>query len=108
MERFFRRLLTAAHAAGQLRLAFQSIGDKRAACVLAFCYADRYYVYNSGYDPAFRDLAAGVVCMGRTIATAIAEGVAVFDLLQGDEPYKYDYGAVNTTVYRCLVRPTAG
>jgi CelD/BcsL family acetyltransferase involved in cellulose biosynthesis len=108
MERFFRRLLAAAHGAGQLRLAFQSIGGRRAACVLAFCHADRYYVYNSGYDPAFRDLAAGVVCMGRMIGAAIAEGVAIFDLLQGDEPYKYDYGAVNTTVYRCLVRPTAG
>jgi CelD/BcsL family acetyltransferase involved in cellulose biosynthesis len=89
-------------------LAFQSVGGQRVACVLAFRYGDRYYVYNSGYDPAYRDLAVGVVCMGRTIAAAIAEGAAIFDLLQGDEPYKYDYGAVNTSVYRCLVRPIAG
>lgn len=107
LERFFRRLITDSHAAGWLRLAFQSIAGRRAAVVLAFRYGDRYYVYNSGYDPAFRDYAAGVVCMSRTIQAAINEGAAIFDLLQGDEKYKYDFGAVDTQVFRLLVRPAA-
>jgi CelD/BcsL family acetyltransferase involved in cellulose biosynthesis len=106
LERFFRRLIADSHAAGWLRLSFQSIAGRRAAAVLAFRYGDRYYVYNSGYDPAFRDYAAGVVCMGRTIRAAIDEGVAIFDLLQGDEPYKYRFGAVDTPVFRLLARPT--
>jgi CelD/BcsL family acetyltransferase involved in cellulose biosynthesis len=105
LHRFFKRLIVATHADGSLRLAFQSIGEQRVACVLSFRYGDRYYVYNSGYDPDFRAYAVGVVTMGRVIQAAIAEGAAVFDLLQGDEPYKYDFGAVNTEVYRLLVRP---
>ncbi len=105
--RFFHRLLAVAHAHGWLRLAFQEIDGVRAAAVLAFRYGDRYYVYNSGYDPAYRALAAGVVCMARTIQAAIAEGAASFDLLQGDERYKYDLGAVATHVYRLLVRRPA-
>jgi CelD/BcsL family acetyltransferase involved in cellulose biosynthesis len=104
MERFFRRLLAAAHERGWLRLFFQEIDGARAAAVLAFRYGDRYYVYNSGHDPAYRELAAGVVCMARSLQTAIAEGVAVFDLLQGDERYKYAFGATDTRIYRCLAR----
>jgi CelD/BcsL family acetyltransferase involved in cellulose biosynthesis len=107
MERFFRRLIAAAQAEGWLRLTFQSIGGRRAAATLSFRYGDRYYAYNSGYDPAYRDYATGVVAMGRTIQAAIAEGTAIFDLLQGDEPYKYDFGAADTQVYRLLVRRVA-
>jgi CelD/BcsL family acetyltransferase involved in cellulose biosynthesis len=107
LEGFFRDLIRATHQAGQLRLFFQFVDERPAATVLAFRYDDRYYVYNSGFDPALRDLSVGVVCMGRAIQAAIAEGVALFDLLQGDEAYKYDLGATNTTVYRCLVRPGA-
>lgn len=101
---FFRRLIAAAREQGWLRLALQTVDGAPAAAVLAFRYGDRYYVYNSGYDPAYRDLAAGVVCMARTIQAAIEEGAATFDLLQGDEAYKYNFGAADTTVYRCLVR----
>ena len=54
----------------------------------------------------YRDYAAGVVGMGRAIRSAIAEGATIFDLLQGDEKYKYDFGAVDTQVYRLLARPT--
>jgi CelD/BcsL family acetyltransferase involved in cellulose biosynthesis len=106
MERFFRRLIAEARDRGWLRLAFQEVAGQRAAAVLSFRYGDRYYVYNSGYDPAYRDYAAGVVGMGRAIRSAIAEGATIFDLLQGDEKYKYDFGAVDTQVHRLLARPT--
>lgn len=108
LRRFFRRLIVAAHAEGTLRLVFQSVAGQRAAVVLSFRYGDRYYAYNSGYDPAYREYAVGVVGMGRAIQAAIADGAAIFDLLQGDESYKYDFGAVNTEVYRIQVRPSAG
>lgn len=104
LEHFFERLIQATHANGWLRLGFQEINGTLAAAVLAFRYGNRYYVYNSGYDPAYRELGGGVVCMARMIQAAIAEGVAVFDLLQGDEAYKYDFGATNTNVYRCRVQ----
>lgn len=104
LERFFQRLIRASHADGTLRLAFQCVNGQRVAAVLSFRFGDRYYVYNSGYDPAYRDLGVGVVCMGRTIKAAIAEGAAIFDLLQGDESYKYDFGAADTTVYRCRIQ----
>jgi CelD/BcsL family acetyltransferase involved in cellulose biosynthesis len=38
----------------------------------------------------------------------IAAGARTFDFLRGDEPYKYEWGAVDETVHRLLVTRTAG
>jgi CelD/BcsL family acetyltransferase involved in cellulose biosynthesis len=56
-------------------------------------YGDRIYLYNSGFDPGERELSAGLVLLGQNIEQAIQAGRASFDLLRGDEPYKYRYAA---------------
>jgi len=39
------------------------------------------------------------------IHKAILQGLGCFDFLRGDEPYKYDFGARDTYVYRALHLP---
>jgi CelD/BcsL family acetyltransferase involved in cellulose biosynthesis len=42
------------------------------------------------------------------IARALAAGVRRLDFLRGDEPYKYDWGAVDEPIQRLLVRRRNG
>lgn len=105
MAAFFQRLVVVMHAAGWLYLAFLQVNGEQAAAMLAFSYHDRLLIYNSGYDPAkYSDLSPGIVLTARIIEDAIARGIKVFDFLQGNEVYKYRFGAQDTAVYEVSLR----
>ena len=42
------------------------------------------------------------------VARALVAGVRRLDFLRGDEPYKYDWGAVDEPIQRVLVRRRDG
>ena len=42
------------------------------------------------------------------IQQAIGDGCRRFDFLRGDEPYKYEWGAVDEPIQRILVRRDVG
>ena len=63
------------------------------AAVIGYSDADGYYLYNSAYDPDFRNVSPGVVLLTELIAVAIENGGEVFDFLKGSEPYKFRMGA---------------
>jgi CelD/BcsL family acetyltransferase involved in cellulose biosynthesis len=68
--------------------------------MLGFVYNDRLLVYNSGYDPTnYAELSPGIVLTSHIIEDAIRRGMRIFDFLQGDEIYKYRFGARDTVVY---------
>ena len=50
-------------------------------------------LYNAAYDPGLASLSVGIVSHAWAIREAIARRYATYDLLRGDEPYKYDLGA---------------
>lgn len=54
---------------------------------------DGYYLYNSAYDPTFREASPGVVMIASLIEFAIEEGQELLDFLKGEEAYKYRLGA---------------
>ena len=58
-------------------------------------------------DPEARELSPGVVLLERLVRRAIERGKCRVDLLRGDEPYKYEWGAVDEPIQRILVRRTA-
>jgi CelD/BcsL family acetyltransferase involved in cellulose biosynthesis len=60
--------------------------------------------YNAGVDPDARDLSPGVVMVARYVERALAGGKRRIDFLRGDEPYKYEWGAVDEPIQRLLVR----
>jgi CelD/BcsL family acetyltransferase involved in cellulose biosynthesis len=60
--------------------------------------------YNAGIDPEARDLSPGVVLLERLVRRAIERGKCRVDLMRGDEPYKYEWGATDEPIQRLLVR----
>jgi CelD/BcsL family acetyltransferase involved in cellulose biosynthesis len=105
MEAFFREIIQVLHAAGWLYLAFIEVNEAQAAVMLGFVYDGRLLVYNSGYDPAsYSELSPGIVLTTRIIEDAIQRELHVFDFLQGNEVYKYRFGAHDTVVYSTAVR----
>ena len=62
------------------------------ASVYGVVHKRKFLYYQSGYDPAWRSKSVGLVLLAHTVRDAFAEGLAEFDFLRGDEPYKYDLG----------------
>ncbi len=104
MQAFFRQVTRVLHKAGWLHLAFLEIDGEKAAAMLSFAYGGRLLVYNSGYDPQkYSEFSPGIVLTSYTIQSAIERGYRIFDFLQGDEVYKYRFGASDTAVYRAQI-----
>jgi CelD/BcsL family acetyltransferase involved in cellulose biosynthesis len=101
MEIFFRRLGEAFLSSGAFRLNFIEVGGQLAAGTIGFRWADRFY--NSAFDRSWGSLAPGMVLVGEDIRLAIADGARGFDMLKGDYPYKYRFGATPRRVRRMLV-----
>jgi CelD/BcsL family acetyltransferase involved in cellulose biosynthesis len=101
---FFRRLFELYGPDGPLRLTFLGVGGRRIASGIHFETADGWLYYNAGIDPDARELSPGVVMTHAYVARALAAGVRRLDFLRGDEPYKYEWGAVDEPIQRLLVR----
>jgi CelD/BcsL family acetyltransferase involved in cellulose biosynthesis len=100
----FRRMFELWGTDGPIRLAFLTVGGRRIAAGIHFETPDGYLYYNAGVDPDARDLSPGVVMVHAYVERALAEGRHRLDFLRGDEPYKYEWGAVDEPIQRLLVR----
>lgn len=103
MEGFFRELLGNWAEAGVLNLALLEARGTALAAMLQVSCGPVLHLYNSGFDPAHRELAPGVVLLGLCLQDAIARGFAEYDLLRGTERYKYDLGGQDRPVWRLEV-----
>ena len=103
---FIRRLFELFGAAGPLRLAFLTVGGRRIAAGITLETSDTILYYNAGVDPDARDLSPGVLLVERYVRRALERGIGRLDMLRGDEPYKYEWGAVDEPIQRLLVRRT--
>ncbi len=101
---FFRRLFELLGPEGAVRLTFLRVGDRRIAAGVHLETADSYLYYNAGVDPDARDLSPGVVMVAKYVERALAAGKRRLDFLRGNEPYKYEWGAVDEPIQRLLVR----
>ncbi len=103
MEAFFRSLARSMADCGLLRLGFLDINDGPAAAVMCFEYSGTVYLYNSGFDPRFKRLNAGLLCKVLSIRDSIQRCKKVYDFLKGDEPYKQRLGGGVVRLQRCRV-----
>jgi CelD/BcsL family acetyltransferase involved in cellulose biosynthesis len=99
-ERFFRRVAGQLALKGIARLRFLEFEGKRVATSLSWVIGGTRYLYNSGYDPEFRELSVGLINHVYAIRASIAEGIKVFDFMRGSEPYKYHLGGQDRAIYR--------
>ena len=74
-------------------------GPRSVAVGVSFVDDTGYYLYNSAYDPGFRESSPGVVLLATLIRSAIERNLGVFDFLKGDEQYKYRMGAEARPLY---------
>jgi CelD/BcsL family acetyltransferase involved in cellulose biosynthesis len=87
---------------------FLTVGGRPIPAGISFETPDAVLYYNAGVDPDARDLSPGVVMVERYVRRALAQGAVRLDFLRGDEPYKYEWGAVDEPIQRLLVRRTIG
>jgi CelD/BcsL family acetyltransferase involved in cellulose biosynthesis len=103
---FVRRLFELFGAGGPLRLTFLAVGERRIGAGLSFETPDVILYYNAGIDPDARELSPGVLLVERYVRRAIERGIGRLDFLRGDEPYKYEWGAIDEPIQRLLIRRT--
>jgi len=102
---FHRELTRRALDRGWLRLYLLRLDDRPAAALYGFLYRGRFLFYQSGFDPAFAEHGVGLVTMGLAIREAIAEGAREYDLLHGDEPYKFLWAGRRRELVRLELYP---
>ena len=107
-RRFITRLFEAFGPGGAFHLAFLTVGGRRIAAGLTFETPDSLLYYNAGIDPDARELSPGVLLVERYVRRAIERGIRRLDFLRGDEPYKYEWGAVDEPIQRLLLRRADG
>lgn len=57
--------------------------------------ARAFYYWLDGFDPDIRELGPGAVHITATIRESVEAGRGFYDFMVGQEPYKYEYGAVD-------------
>ena len=93
VERFFRDIADALAPLDRLRLGVLEFDGAAAAVLFGFALGPVIALYNAAYDPGLASLSVGIVSHAWAIREAIAGGYTTYDLLRGDERYKYDLGA---------------
>jgi len=92
---FQRDAAPALLSAGLLRLYTLSIGGVVAAAQYELAHGPRVHVYLTGFDPAFHHESPSMILLAHAIEQAAAEGRREVDFGRGQEPYKYEWGAVD-------------
>ena len=103
-EAFFREIAHAFVSQKLGKLYRLEVDGITAASVLCFDYNNQRLLYNSGFDHSFSSLSVGLLLKAYTLRDAIETGMRRFDFLRGDEPYKYDLGAVDSPIYQCTIQ----
>ena len=100
---FFMLMVSSLAEKGNIRLSFMEVGGSRTSSTLCFDYHNDIYLYNSAYDPAYSSLSVSLLLKVFNIRDAINTGKKRFDFLSGGEPYKYDLGGQDVSLYRCVI-----
>jgi CelD/BcsL family acetyltransferase involved in cellulose biosynthesis len=103
MKEYFKTLVGALAGAGLLRLGVLELDGKPVAEILCFEYQSCMYLYNSGYDPQYIGLSAGLLSKVLAIKDSIEKGIKKFDFLKGPEPYKGHLGGQEVSLFRCRI-----
>jgi CelD/BcsL family acetyltransferase involved in cellulose biosynthesis len=106
METFFRRLAGAMADIGLLKLGVLELDARPVGQIMCFDYHNSIYLYNSGYDPEYTSLSAGLLSKVLAIKESIEQGKDRFDFLKGDEVYKCHLGGGEVPLYRCRIAIT--
>jgi CelD/BcsL family acetyltransferase involved in cellulose biosynthesis len=100
MTSYFRVLAFALAEEGLLKLFQLDVDGRPAASVFCFDYLGTRYLYNNGYDNAYRELSVGLISKAMSIQDAIDNGLQSYSFLKGAEPYKRRLGGKEVPLSR--------
>jgi CelD/BcsL family acetyltransferase involved in cellulose biosynthesis len=103
MKSYFNLLVDKLTEINLLKLGVLELDSKPIAEIICFDYSDCIYLYNSGYDPQYVGLSAGLLSKVYTIKDSIEKGKKKFDFLKGAEPYKGHLGGKEIPLYHCHI-----
>ncbi len=95
---WFHALAEEYHGDGVFRLHELTLAGQAVAANVSLVWGDRWGLYNSAVHPRLAGFSTGNVLVAELVEVAAREGLATFDLLRGDEAYKYRFGAVDRIV----------
>jgi CelD/BcsL family acetyltransferase involved in cellulose biosynthesis len=103
MRTHMQNVIRCAFQAECLQLFFLEIEGKKVAGSLSFDYLDRFWLYNSGINPAYSEYSPGWIMLAELIRWACEHHYNELDFMRGDEEYKYRFGARDRFVKRLLL-----
>jgi len=103
MRSFFNLMVDVMSRVGLLKLGVLELDGRPLAEIMCFDYQDCIYLYNSGYDPNYVSLSAGLLSKVLAIKDSIEKGRKKFDFLKGAETYKSHLGGREVPLFRCQI-----
>ena len=103
MQAFHHEVARRFLARGWLRLHRLRLDGETRAAFYCFMLGRRVYYYLSGFDVAYGKFSIGNVLMAQAIERAIGDGADEFDLLRGDETYKFAWKAEERETLRLII-----
>ena len=86
-----------------MKLYFLDLDGRPIAATLCIDDRSTVYLYNNGYDAAFRSLSIGLLSKVLTIKASIGDGRQTYDFLKGSEAYKRRLGGQPVNVHHCVL-----
>jgi CelD/BcsL family acetyltransferase involved in cellulose biosynthesis len=80
-----------------LRLLLLCVDGAPIAAWYGWMIGGRYAYYQAGFDPAWSRSSPGLVLLAETVRIATEEGAREYDLLRGDEDFKFRFAAGTRT-----------
>jgi CelD/BcsL family acetyltransferase involved in cellulose biosynthesis len=93
VQRFYTVLAERAAARGWLRLLFLTVDGRRIATSYGSRYANRLFLFKTGYDPAYAQCSPFKLLTSFAVQQAFAEGLSEVDFLGDSEPWKIEWTA---------------
>jgi CelD/BcsL family acetyltransferase involved in cellulose biosynthesis len=90
---------------GWLRLFILRLDGCPVGALYGLLYGRRFYFYQSGFDPMYRQHSVGLLTMGLAIKHALNEGAEDYDLLHGKETYKFLWAKETAELERVHLYP---
>jgi len=88
---FHKDIATRLYDKKMLRLYCLCLNDEIVAMQYIFSCGNKFYYFQSGFDPKYSRYSVGTALQAYTLQEAIKEGIKEFDFLRGWHRYKYDW-----------------
>jgi CelD/BcsL family acetyltransferase involved in cellulose biosynthesis len=95
LRAFYHEAAESLAAGGCLRMHVLEHESCVVGAIFGMSYKNRGYAYLGGFDPGLRKSSPGTVLMWHAITGAISDGLLEWDLLRGEEQYKYLWSPTN-------------